>query len=190
VAGDLITQQGLTVNADRHRAALRAWDDQETGYPDLRLAQVLDVAALVSCEDGVEEKYLHGDGFKGHRKAGEVKKRRGHAGSWRKTVSLVADLYRSGLFDRGDVRAKDNQANGSDAKDGQEIKSLDYRKVLEAGRGLVFDMAGLDSPQHRNLAISDLLRGVAEAQDTLYEAAGPASRPRRAFPECLGLHSR
>jgi DNA helicase HerA-like ATPase len=176
-AGELVTQLGLAGDAERHRAALRTWDDHETGYPDLRLAQVLDlaeaVAALAAGEGGVEEKYLHADGFKGQTerllaKAAEVKKRLGHAGSWRKTVSLIAGLYRSGLFDRTGVKAQDEV----------EIKSLDYRKMVGPGRVLIFDLAGLDAPAHRNLAISDLLRGVMAAQDGLYEEAPAEAKPK------------
>jgi DNA helicase HerA-like ATPase len=176
-AGDLVTQLGLAADPGRHRDALRSWDDQETGYPDLRLAQVLDVAeaaaAKASGEEDVEERYLHEDGFKGHkeallRKAAEVKKRLGHAGSWRKTVSLVAGLYRSGLFDR----------TGDRGPDGLDISSLDYRKMVAPGRVLLFDLAGLDSPPHRNLAISDLLRGLMEAQDALYAAAPAGQKPK------------
>jgi hypothetical protein len=176
-AGDLVTQLGLVADAARHRDALRTWDDQETGYPDLKLAQVLDMAeaaaALASGEKEVDDRYLHDDGFRRHKqalvpKAAEVKKRLGHAGSWRKTVSLIGGLYRSGLFDR----------NGDRAQDGLEINRLDYKKMVAPGRVLVFDMAGLDSPQHRNLAISDLLRGVMEAQDALYEAAPAENKPK------------
>jgi DNA helicase HerA-like ATPase len=176
-ASDLVTQLGLTADVGRHRDALRDWDDQERGYPDLRLAQVLDmaeaVAAVASGDGEVEERYLHEDGFKAQRqalpaKAAELKKRLGHAGSWRKTVSLLAGLYRSGLFDRG----------GSRARDGQEIKALDYAKMVVPGRVLIFDLAGLDSPQHRNLAISDVLQGVTEAQDALYAAAPAEAKPK------------
>lgn len=177
-AGELVTRLGLVPNADRHREALRLWDDAETGYPDLRLAHVLDMAeaaAAVACgDDAVPERYLHDDGFKAHpeplmEKAREVKKRFGHAGSWRKTVSLIAALYRSGLFDRSGVSA---------SRDGQKITSLDYRKMLGPGRVLLFDLAGLDAPSHRNLAISDVLRGVMEAQDALYEAAAAEDKPK------------
>jgi hypothetical protein len=176
-AGELLTRLGLVPDAARHRDAVRAWDDQESGYPDLRLAHVLDMAeaaaALVSGDDTVPPRYLHDEGFKAHlpplmEKAAEVKKRLAHAGSWRKTVSLVAALYRSGLFDR----------NGASGKDGVAISSLDYRKMLAPGRVLLFDLAGVDNPAHRNLAISDVLRGVMEAQDALYEAAPEGEKPK------------
>jgi DNA helicase HerA-like ATPase len=176
-AGELLTQLDLAPDPTQHRAALRDWDDQERGYPDLRLAQVLDMAEAVAVvaggENRIEDRFLHEDGFRGHvtelmRKAGEVKKRLSHQASWRKTVSLIGGLNRSGLFDR----------DGSTARDGRKIQSIDYCKMLEPGRVLVFDLSGVDTPQHRNLAISDLLRGVMEAQDALYEDASASAKPR------------
>ena len=49
-------------------------------------------------------------------------------------------------------------------------------KMIAPGRVLIFDLQGLDSPQHRNLAISDVLRGVTETQEQLY-AAGMVPDP-------------
>src|SRR5205823_3083690 len=46
------------------------------------------------------------------------------------------------------------------------------------GRVLLFDLAGLDAPAHRNLAISDVLRGVMDAQDALYEQAPADKKPK------------
>jgi DNA helicase HerA-like ATPase len=83
-------------------------------------------------------------------------------------VSLIAGLYRSGLFDR----------TGGKARDGLEIRSLDYGKMVGPGRVLIFDLAGLESPAQRNLAISDLLRGVMAAQDARYEAAAADAKPK------------
>src|SRR5207245_11753276 len=108
-AGDLVTRLGLVVDKERHRRALAAWDDQETGYPDLKLAQVLDMAeataTAVAGEETVEERYLHEGGFRGHakeltEKAKQVKKRLGHGLSRLKTVGLIGGLSRKGLFDR------------------------------------------------------------------------------------------
>jgi hypothetical protein len=177
-AGELVTQLVPAGQRERHLDALRTWDDQESGHPGLRLAHVLDmaeaVAALVGGEESVAERYLHADGFLGHprellERAAAVKKRLGHAGSWRKTVSLIAGLYRSGLFDRAGT-----------AKDGRPISSLDHAKMVAPGRVLVFDMSGVEAPAHRNLAISDLLRGIMEAQDRLYAAAPADAKPKTA----------
>lgn len=174
-AGDLLTQLWPKSDRDRHLADLQSWDDQETGYPGLRLAQVLDMAeamtAVVANEEGLDEKFLHEDGFKRHAKelltkAAQMKKRLSHHGSWRKTVGLVGGLYRTGLFDRAD---------------GKSITSLRYQDMLKPGRVLIFDLQGLDSPQHRNLAISDVLRGVMEAQEKLYLAAPADRKPKTAI---------
>jgi DNA helicase HerA-like ATPase len=179
-AGELVTQLGVAKDKERHRQALAAWDDQEGGYPDLKLAHVLDmaeaVAAAAAGESGIEARYLHDDGFRNHSKnliakAGQIKKRFGNTASWRKTVGLLAALYRTGLFDRVGRTGPDEKA----------ITSLKYQEMLAPGRVLIFDMQGLDSPQHRNLAISDLLRGVTEAQEDLYARAGPNSKPKTAI---------
>jgi hypothetical protein len=179
-AGELVTQLGLVPDRERHKEALRSWDDQETGYPSLKLAHVLDMAeavgALFSGEDAVAERYLHGEGFRGHgkpllEKAAVVKSKSSHHNSWRKTVGLLATLYRSGLFDR----------SGTKAADDRPITSLNYRDMVRPGRVLIFDLQGVDAPQHRNLAISDLLRGVMEAQDALYAAAPPDAKPKTAI---------
>jgi DNA helicase HerA-like ATPase len=130
------------------------------------------VAAAVG-NGAIEERYLHADGFKAQAErlqgpAAAVKKRHGNVASWRKTVSLLAGLSKSGLFDR----------QGEQAKDGREITALDYRKMLAPGRVLLFDVAGLEAPAQRNLAIADVLRGVMAAQDELYEAAQADQKPK------------
>ncbi len=174
-AGELITQLKAVPNYDLHQGELQVWDDQESGYPDLRLAHVLDmaeaVAAVAGGEEKVDEKFLHSNGFANYQdqlmaKAQQVKKRIGHKLSWLKTVSLIGSLHRSGLFDL--------HKRGGKAK--PRIDALDYQKMIAPGRILIFDMQGIDSPRHRNLAISDLLRGVTQAQDKLYAKAEKAKQ--------------
>jgi hypothetical protein len=154
--------------------AQQNWDDQETGYPGLRLAHVLDMAEAVSAlaggDESIDPKYLHDDGFRAQLKvlmdkAGPVKKRLGHGASWRKTVGLISSLYRTGLFDKSDGT----------------ITSLRYKEMIEPGRVLIADLSGIDSPQHRNLAISDMLRGVMEAQEQRYAEAPADKKPKTAI---------
>ncbi|MCZ2343601.1 MAG: ATP-binding protein [Bacteroidales bacterium] len=175
-AGELLTSLGLVPHAEQHAAKLRDWDDQETGYPDLKLAHVLDMAQAVSAVvggDEVGDNYLHADGFRGYadrltEKANITKKKLGHAASWRKTVRLISTLYRTEMFDR----------TGARAPDGRSIECLSFEKMIAPSRVLIYDLAGLDSPTHRNLAIADVLRGVIDAQDRLYEAAPADQKPK------------
>lgn len=175
-AGELLTSLGLFPDRKHHEAKLQDWDDQETGYPDLKLAHVLDMAQAVSAVLNSEDliaTWLHSDGFRDHvdrlnDKAQQVKKKLGHVASWRKTVRLIGTLYRTGLFD----------CVGVSAPDGQRIESLNYEKMVAPGRTLIYDLAGLESPAHRNLAIADVLRGVIETQDRLYESAPAEQKPK------------
>lgn len=178
-AGELVTEMMTKDKREAHRAALRNWDDQETGHPGLRLGHVLDMAEAMataaSGDEPISERYLHEDGFAScHErltaKAVEKKKNRkgDSAASWRKTVALIAGLYRTRLFDR----------HGVSAPDGKMISTLNYEKMLAPGNVLVIDMHGLDSPPHRNLAISELLRGIMEAQDELYRTTPADTKPK------------
>ncbi|HQR08940.1 MAG TPA: ATP-binding protein [Gemmatales bacterium] len=159
-----------------HEELLRNWDDQEDGYPGLRLGHVLDMAEAVAEVVGngeIQERFLHDDGFKHEvdrlrQKAADVKRKHTNVASWRKTVSLLAKLYRSRLFDRHD----------SIAADGRKITSLNYVNMLKPGHVVIFDVAAVDNPTHRNLAIADVLRGVAAAQDQLYDAAAAGQKPK------------
>jgi uncharacterized protein len=147
-ASELFTQLNLATNKEQHAEQVRNWEDE------------------------IAPHYLHADGFREHakpliEKASQVKKKLGHAASWRKTVRLIAGLYRTGLFDRSGTAA-----------DGKAIDQLDYAKMLAPGRVLIVDLAGVESPAHRNLAIADLLRGVNAAQDVLYDAAPVNAKPK------------
>src|SRR5262249_50841390 len=84
------------------------------------------------------------------------------------TVGQLRALYRSKLFDR----------DGQEGPDKKKITTLNYEKMLGPGHVVVVDMHGLESPHHRNLAISELLRGVMEAQEALYGRALAESKPK------------
>jgi hypothetical protein len=160
---------------DAHRAALQEWDDQQSGCPGLRLAHVLDtavaLAAVVNKEDDAAGLRLHADGFAEARnrlweKARTLIKKLHHGPSWLKTVGLLGGLHRSRLFDQSGRHAP-----------------LDYPAMLSRGpdgrgRVVVFDLSGVESPEHRNVAISGVLRGVSAAQDALYAEAGPGGHPK------------
>src|SRR5438445_5126342 len=64
------------------------------------------------------------------------------------------------------------------ASDGRKITSLNYEKMIKPGNVVIFDVAAIENPTHRNLAIADVLRGVAAAQDQLYDAAQVGQKPK------------
>jgi DNA helicase HerA-like ATPase len=178
-AGELLTSLMPDGQKKQHLHALENWNDLETGYPDLKLGQVLDMAqaitAVLSGEEALEPRYLHADGFSSSveklwETAKRIKQKRksDQVGWWRKTLGQIGALYRSKLFDR----------DGVTGRDGRTISTLDYGKMLSPGHVVVVDMHGLESPHHRNLAISELLRGVMDAQDKLYSEAAADKKPK------------
>ncbi len=178
-AGELLTWLMPDDQKKKHQVALENWNDQESGYPTLKLGHVLDMAAAITTvlngEDALDPRYFHRDGFGSQitplceaAKRIKHKRKSDQVGWWRKTLGQVGALYRSALFDR----------DGAEAADGKKISTLDYAKMLSPGHVVVLDMHGLESPHHRNLAISELLRGIMEAQDKLYSEAPADNKPK------------
>jgi hypothetical protein len=54
--------------------------------------------------------------------------------------------------------------------------SLDYKEMLSAGRVSVVDLSDTDSPQVRNLAIAQMLRGLQQQQEVNYTEAVKGNR--------------
>jgi uncharacterized protein len=201
-AGELLTDLIPKSHQDAHKKALEDWDDQESGYPDLKLGHVLDMATAIKnavAGDNTEARFLHDDGFRAslseldaHAAKIKQKRKQDHLGSWRKTLGMIGALYRSKLFDREDLEKSDGTkiatssgprapkpaSKNLEASDGKKITTLDYQKMLAPGHVVILDMHGLESPHHRNLAISEILRGVLEAQDALYMTAPADKKPK------------
>lgn len=76
-----------------------------------------------------------------------------HEISWRTLRGKLHRLQRLNIFD---VRAS---------------PAVDYSSMLTAGRVSVIDLSDTDSPQHNNLVIADILRGLQDAQEARYQKA-------------------
>ena len=72
--------------------------------------------------------------------------------SYKVLAARIARIRRLGIFDRGN-------------------QHLDYVAMLQPGRVNVIDLSDLDNVDVRNLAIAEILRGISEQQQALYEAA-------------------
>ncbi|QRN97342.1 ATP-binding protein [Archangium violaceum] len=73
--------------------------------------------------------------------------------SWKTLAGKLHYLRRLKLFDVGST------------------KGVDYGSMLSAGRVSVIDLSDTDSPQLNNFVIADILRGLQEHQEALYQEA-------------------
>jgi DNA helicase HerA-like ATPase len=76
--------------------------------------------------------------------------------SYKVLAARIARIRRLGIFDRGN-------------------QHLNYVAMLQPGRVNVIDLSDLDNVDVRNLAIAEILRGISEQQQVLYEAAERAN---------------
>ncbi|EPX63077.1 Bipolar DNA helicase [Cystobacter fuscus DSM 2262] len=73
--------------------------------------------------------------------------------SWKALMGRLQNLRRLNVFDVGSA------------------PGVDYGAMLTPGRVSVIDLSDTDSPQHNNLVIADILRGLQETQEARYQAA-------------------
>jgi DNA helicase HerA-like ATPase len=144
-------------------------DEFERGYPRLTLSFLLDVVDgflhLVNKQPGTPTFY--NQEFRENTDA--VMKRisgvrADSAVSWRALYGKLWRLKRINVFDQIT----------------DEIRPMSYKRLLSPGHVSILDLSDTDSTILNNLVIADLLRGVQDEQDKLYEAAqrGEAQLPR------------
>jgi len=148
-------------------------DELETGYPRMTLSYLIDIASVfhdvVAKSPG--EPNLFNKIFRDN--LGQVKRqvqavKSDSQVSWR---ALLGKLYR---------------LNRLHILDNPEAHSLPYAEMLRPGRVSIIDLSDTDSPELRNLAIAQLLRGVQGQQEVIYQAAvadGLAPTPTVIFIE-------
>ncbi len=141
-------------------------DDLQKGYPRLTLAMMYDVVrafaekankSLID-ESGNLNFRLQSDEFRN--KQSEFiqvinQSDASHVGSWRKVQGKLGQLLRLKIFD--------NTSEG--------VEFLNYDSLTQPGQVAVFDLSDVDTPQIRNLAIAELLRGLMESQNDSYKKA-------------------
>jgi DNA helicase HerA-like ATPase len=137
-------------------------DEYEEGYPELRLDHVYDVVLQTAAEVNHDaDPDLHTE-FRNERdflKQQIQAARPAHVFSWRAVLGRLNRLRRMRIFDR------------DGAGPGPRADALDYSELLRAGHVSLVDLSDTDSPQLRNLAIAEILRGVQKAQEDAYERA-------------------
>lgn len=133
-------------------------DEFERGYPRLTLSILLDVVgACVAKADGAEASpwnaCLRVDDARALKtRLNQMVKKIDSPISWRALLGKLARLNRLKVFDA------------------EAAKPLSYRPMLRPGSVSVIDLSDSGMSALSNLVIADLLRGVQEEQDQLYEA--------------------
>lgn len=150
-------------NAEEKKQLLEL-DELDTGYPRMKLSHLYDVIQFIAAQIADEdEPYLETKEFNGKGKD-VLKQLYGQSQvpkniiSWRAVLGKVGRIKRLKIFD----------STG---------EALDYSEMLQAGRVSIIDLSDTDSPQINNLVIAQLLRGIQQQQEAVYEAAAKKGKP-------------
>lgn len=141
-------------------------DELEQGWPELTLARLCDVVALIArrVDKAQELPNLYTTLLKDETAQQTLNELMGtaelpgHISSWRALQGKLGRVQRLRIFDN---------PNG---------RPLDCAELLRPGRVSIIDLSDTDGPLVRNLAIAELLRGIQQAQDAAYEQATAAGR--------------
>lgn len=167
-----------------HERILVDIDEFERGYPRLTLSFLIDV--VTACKDVADapkkergqdseiavELNPFNQVFKTPEGMRALKKRIAAAGkldspvSWRALLARLWQLHRLKVFDVNTT----------------EVQPLIYNELLRPGAVSVIDLSSSGMSELNNIVISDLLRGVQEAQDAAYEQYQSAKGANGASP--------
>jgi uncharacterized protein len=138
-------------------------DEFESGFPEMTLANLIDVARAYEAAVAKTDVAFSSPAFAA--RADEARSvlqpltvKASSTASWRALLGRLGRLHRLNVFDH------------------PRTPPLDYAALLRPGQVSVVDLSDTDSPALNNLAIADILRGVQRQQEAIYEAADAAGR--------------
>lgn len=146
-------------NNAQDRQRLIELDEFEEGYPNLTLDFLYDVARQVTAHVASEgDPPLSSAVLQSNREVLKriIKARKSippNKYSWFKVIGKLNTIRRMRVFD----------VSG--------IPTLDYARMLQDGLVSIIDLSDTDSPQVRNLVISEMLRGIQNQQEVNYRSA-------------------
>ena len=149
-------QDARNSESDQRRVA--KWDDQDTGYPMLKLDQLYDMVQLcaaVASKDSDEMKLL----------TREFEENREQINTMIRAAKPTSEVCRRALQGRlGKLRRLK-------IFDSTAARSLNFGEMLQPGRVTILDLSTRHLPQINNLIIAELLRGIQSQQERNYKAA-------------------
>ncbi|ASS49910.1 MAG: hypothetical protein A3D31_10045 [Candidatus Fluviicola riflensis] len=152
----ILRDVGIYPNQEEEREAIEL-DEFETGWPKLTLSLFIDVVTMIRNMVGKKELAPYNGILKEHLN-NKVRPRiitveTSSESSWNALLSKLWQLSRTNLFDNRDS------------------KTIPYVELIQPGNLTIIDLSDSDSTIINNIVITDLLRGVQEAQEVSYELA-------------------
>ena len=144
-------------------------DEQEEGFPKMRLSHMYDVVRLTADVAGKTESsrdQIRSSEFKSEERFGRLCEmvradKPLSMTSWRKVQGSLSRLLRLNIFDN------------------PKAKLPDYDAMTMPGRVTIMDLSDMESPQIRNLVIAEILRGLRHQQELNYEKSEQGEPMRR-----------
>lgn len=158
-----------------------ALDEFETGIPHMKLDHLIDVVSYYIHELQHNKGTAKGKGKKDEPEEAEIELEPAHLRTpeFRNNRQKLAQRIRKegtdneaswlALFGRLHRLARLKVFDRDVDEDNQKLTPLDYQKMLEPGRVYIVDLSDTGSPDLNNLVITEILRGIQQAQDAAYE---------------------
>jgi DNA helicase HerA-like ATPase len=155
-AKHILKDVGIYPSQEEEREAIDL-DEFETGWPKLTLSLFIDVVTMIRNTVGKKELAPYNPILKEHLNS-RVRPRilaveTNSESSWSALQSKLWQLARTNLFDN------------------RNAQTIPYAELIQPGNLTVIDLSDSDSTIINNIVITDLLRGVQEAQEVAYELA-------------------
>jgi DNA helicase HerA-like ATPase len=144
--------------------AILELNEFENGYPMITLSYLIDIANFLLNSLTHNEFDPFNNEFKSDQARKIIEKRinvvqTNHEISWKALISKLWRLKRLSIFDNPNA------------------KPIPFDKLINPGRTLIIDLSDTDSTIVNNLVISNILRGIQNAQEAAYEKAEHEGQP-------------
>ncbi len=156
VAKAILRDVGIYPTPEQEREAIDL-DEFETGWPKLTLAMFIDVVSMIRNMVGKKDIAPYHTILKENLKD-KVRPRilnveTSSESSWAAVQSKLRQLARTNLFDN------------------PNSQTIPYTELIQPGNVTIIDLSDSDSTIINNLVITDLLKGIQDAQEIAYESA-------------------
>ncbi len=135
------------------------YDEFESGYPQITLALLIDIVALVleKLSPGFDINLVSNELKNGKDKISNriqaLVKGSSFEISWKALLGKLWQLHRAKMFDKS------------------PDKDIPFESLIQPGAVSIFDLSDSDSTLVNNLVIANLLRGIQQVQENAYEKA-------------------